>query len=141
MEDRRPDPEALLRRARLEEQGRSRGTLKVFLGAAPGVGKTYAMLEEARKLSAQGIDVAVGYVEPHVRPETAALVLGLEIVPQREVEHSGLRLRELDLDAALHRKPAVLIVDELAHTNAPGSRHPKRWQDVDELLDAGISVY
>src|SRR5688572_25557423 len=141
MAEKRPDPDALLERVKLEEGREARGNLKIFLGASPGVGKTYAMLEEARRLSARGTDVALGYIEPHVRPETAALILGLDIVPPRIVEYRGLQLRELDLDACLHRKPQVLLVDELAHSNPPGSRHPKRWQDLEELLAGGIDVY
>jgi two-component system sensor histidine kinase KdpD len=115
--------------------------LKVFFGASPGVGKTYAMLESARARRAEGIDVVIGWVETHGRAETAALAEGLERVPPREVEYRGVRLPEFDLDAALTRKPQLLLLDELAHTNAPGSRHAKRWQDVEELLDAGIDVH
>jgi two-component system sensor histidine kinase KdpD len=140
MTDPRPDPDALLERARQEEGELTRGKLKVFLGAAPGVGKTYAMLETARARRREGLDVVVGWAETHGRKETAALLDGLEILPTREVEHRGVRLREFDLDLALRRKPALLLVDELAHTNAPGSRHSRRWQDVLELLDAGVSV-
>lgn len=136
----RPDPDALLTSLRKEEAAARRGTLKVFLGMAPGVGKTYAMLEEARKLRAAGRDVAIGYVETHGRAETDALAAGLPAVPRRPVIYRGLPLTELDLDAVLARRPAVALVDELAHTNAPGSRHPKRYQDVAELLDAGIDV-
>jgi len=139
--ERRPDPEALLERARAEEAKRARGRLKVFFGAAPGVGKTYAMLEAARELRATGVDVVVGYAETHGRAETEALVAGLEVVPPRRVEYHGATLRDFDLDAALGRHPTVILVDELAHTNAPGARHAKRWQDVVELLDAGIAVY
>ena len=141
MSEMRPDPDALLERVKLEEGRTARGKLKIFLGAAPGVGKTYAMLQEARRLSARETDVALGYIEPHVRPETAALILGLDIIPPKVVEYRGLQLRELDLDACLRRKPKVLLVDELAHSNPPGSRHPKRWQDVEELLAAGIDVF
>ena len=108
---------------------------------AAGVGKTYAMLEEARKRAAEGADVLVGYAEPHIRTETEALLLGMEILPYKIVEYRGAKLKEFDLDAALARRPAVVLVDELAHTNAPGMRHPKRWQDVAELLEAGINVY
>jgi two-component system sensor histidine kinase KdpD len=138
---RRPDPESLLARVKEEEARQARGKLKVFFGAAAGVGKTYAMLEEARERRAAAIDVVVGYVEPHGRPETEALLVGLEQIPPRFVEHRGTRLREFDLDAALARRPALVLVDELAHTNAAGSRHAKRWQDVRELLAAGIDVY
>jgi two-component system, OmpR family, sensor histidine kinase KdpD len=141
MSERRPDPDVLLERVRQEEARRTLGKLKVFFGAAAGVGKTYAMLEEARERKAAGVDVVVGYVEPHARPETLALLEDLEQLPARTVDHRGAALREFDLDAALARRPALILVDELAHTNAPGSRHAKRWQDVLELLAAGIDVY
>jgi two-component system sensor histidine kinase KdpD len=118
-----------------------RGRLKVFFGAAPGVGKTYAMLEQARAKRAAGVDVVIGWVETHRRAETAALAEGFERLPPREVEHRGIRLLEFDIDAALARRPGLLLLDELAHTNAPGSRHPKRWQDARELLEAGIDVW
>jgi two-component system sensor histidine kinase KdpD len=137
----RPDPDALLTRVREEQARQGRGKLKVFFGAAAGVGKTYAMLEAARAQQAAGVDVAIGWVETHGRAETEALLLGLERLPPRAVEYRGTTLREFDLDAALARRPALLLVDELAHTNAPGSRHAKRWQDVTELLAAGIDVY
>src|SRR5882724_916671 len=137
----RPDPEALLARVKAEEAHQRRGKLKIFLGAAAGVGKTYAMLEAAREQRADGVDVLVGYVETHGRAETDALLQGLEILPARMVDYRGTALREFDLDAALARRPALILVDELAHTNAPGLRHAKRWQDVVELLDAGINVY
>jgi two-component system sensor histidine kinase KdpD len=139
--ERRPDPDALLARVKQEEAARARGKLKLFFGAAAGVGKTFAMLEAARERRADGVDVVVGYVETHGRAETEALLEGLEILPPRAVPYRGTTLRELDLDAALARRPALILVDELAHTNAPGSRHAKRWQDVVELLDAGIDVY
>lgn len=141
--ERRPDPEALLALANREEAAArgGRGRLKVYFGMAPGVGKTYAMLEEAQTLRAEGLDVAVGIVETHGRGETEALLTGLEVLPRRAGEHRGVRLEEFDLDAALARRPAVLLVDELAHSNVPGSRHPKRWQDVDELLAAGLDVH
>src|SRR5262249_49239957 len=134
---RRPSPDAMLARAAREERRR----LKVFVGAAPGVGKTYAMLQAARERQRQGADVVVGAVETHGRPETQALLEGLEIVARRRLEYRGQTLSEMDLDTILARRPALVIVDELAHTNAPGSRHPKRFQDVEELLDAGIDVY
>jgi two-component system sensor histidine kinase KdpD len=133
----RPDPDALLAAFQRESAGR----LKVFLGAAPGVGKTYAMLQNARRLKNEGVDVVIGLVETHGRAETSALVEGLEILPRRNIEYHGRTLEEFDLDAALARKPKLIVVDELAHTNAPDSRHPKRWQDVQELLDAGIGVW
>ena len=137
----RPDPDALL--ARLDEQRAraARGQLKVFFGASPGVGKTFAMLVAAQRMREHGEDVVVGIVETHGRADTERLVAGLEVLPRRKVEYRGRMLEELDLDAALARQPAVLLVDELAHTNAPGCRHPKRYQDVLELLAAGIDVY
>jgi len=137
----RPDPEVLLARAKDEEARKTRGRLKLFFGAAAGVGKTYAMLEAARELEADGVDVVVGYVETHGRAETEALLDGLEILPPRLVPYRGTTLKEFDLDAALVRRPTVILVDELAHSNTEGSRHAKRWQDVLELLDAGINAY
>jgi two-component system sensor histidine kinase KdpD len=134
----RPSPDALLEAARREE--RTRGRLKVFLGAAPGVGKTYEMLTIGRARLKAGIDVVIGVVETHGRAETEALLDGLETIPRRSVPYHGTVLQEMDLDALLARRPALALVDELAHTNAPGSRHPKRYQDVEELLDAGIDV-
>ena len=134
---RRPDPDALL--AIAGDEGRGRLTL--FLGAAPGVGKTYAMLSRARRLKAEGVDIVVGLVETHGRAETASLLDGLEVLPRRAIEHRGRTIEEFDLDATLARRPRIVIVDELAHTNAPGSRHPKRYQDVEELVAAGIDVW
>jgi two-component system sensor histidine kinase KdpD len=136
-EPRRPSPQALLRAATRAEQTRFR----VFVGAAPGVGKTYAMLEAARERQREGVDVVVGVVETHGRAETQALLEGLEVVAKKRVDYRGQVLEEMDLDAILARRPAIVLVDELAHTNAPGSRHPKRYSDVEELLDAGIEVY
>jgi two-component system sensor histidine kinase KdpD len=133
----RPSPDALLEAAQKE----SRGKLKIFLGAAPGVGKTYAMLTAARRRQAEGVDVVIGVVETHGRAETEAQMAGLGAVPRRTVEYKGRTLGEMDLDAILARRPALVLVDELAHTNAPASRHSKRYQDVDELLGAGIDVY
>ncbi|NTU83411.1 MAG: sensor histidine kinase KdpD, partial [Chloroflexales bacterium] len=137
----RPDPDALLARMHAEAAARSRGRLTVFFGAAPGVGKTYAMLEAARARAAEGVDVVAGVVETHGRHETQALLDGLEALPLQEVIYHGITLRELELDAALARRPQLILVDELAHTNAPGVRHPKRWQDVQELLATGVDVY
>ncbi|MCC7536732.1 MAG: DUF4118 domain-containing protein [Deltaproteobacteria bacterium] len=134
---RRPSPEALLPVAKRAERSR----LRVFMGAAPGVGKTYAMLEAARERQRAGVDVVVGVVETHGRAETEALLAGLEIVPKRAIEYRGRTLHEMDLDAILARRPQIVLVDELAHTNVEGSRHPKRWSDVEELLEAGIDVY
>lgn len=139
--DTRPDPDALLAKLEADEVRALRGKLKIFFGASPGVGKTYAMLVAARQLRTQGVDVVVGVVETHGRSETAALVQGLEILPPKDIEYKNRVLKEFDLDAALARKPGLLLVDELAHSNAPGSRHPKRWQDVEELITAGIDVY
>ncbi|WP_201829390.1 sensor histidine kinase [Microvirga zambiensis] len=135
--DLRPSPDALLHAARRE----GRGHLKVFLGAAPGVGKTYEMLTEAAAKRREGVDVVVGIVETHGRRETQALLEGLELVPRRVLDYKGHRLEEMDLDAILKRRPALALVDELAHTNAEGSRHPKRYMDVEELLAAGIDVF
>ena len=138
----RPDPDALLRQVEQEQkQERSHGKLKIFFGYAAGVGKTYAMLEAAHAAKRNGMDVVIGYIEPHTRPETMALVDGLEQLPLREVRHKGVLLRDFDLDAALKRAPQLILVDELAHTNAEGSRHEKRFQDVKELLRSGIDVY
>ncbi len=140
MADQRPDPEALL--ARLRAEGNAcRGRLKLFFGMCAGVGKTYAMLTEAYEKQCAGTDVVAGYVETHGRTETEALLAGLPVLPPKWVEYRGVRVREFDLDAALARRPALILVDELAHTNTVGSRHAKRWQDVAELLDAGINVY
>lgn len=141
MADERPDPDRLLARVQAEESRSTRGTLKIFFGYAAGVGKTYAMLEAARREKAEGVDVVVGYVEPHGRVETEALLSGLEALPTRSLDYQNVTLREFDLDAALSRRPKLLLVDEIAHTNAPGSRHAKRWQDVEELLAAGIDVW
>lgn len=137
------DPDAILKQvSELEsEEGETRGKLKIFFGYAAGVGKTYAMLEEAHDAVKRGLDVVVGYVEPHTRAETTALVSGLEYLPPKDVEHRGITLKEFDLDAALERHPQIILVDELAHTNAPGCRHKKRFQDIEELLRAGISVF
>lgn len=117
------------------------GVLKIFFGYAAGVGKTYAMLEAAHQAQKEGIDVVAGYIEPHARPDTLALLEGLETLPPAAINYRGIRLREFDLDLALQRKPQLILVDELAHTNARGSRHTKRYQDVEELLRAGIHVY
>lgn len=141
----RPTPEQMLARVKSEGEfdrpAAARGRLKLFFGYAAGVGKTYAMLQSAQALAKEGKDVVVGYVEPHGRPETEALLKGLESVPTLTVPYRGTRLNEFDLDAALGRKPEIILVDELAHTNPPGARHAKRWQDVEELLAAGIDVY
>jgi two-component system sensor histidine kinase KdpD len=141
MSDTRPDPAALLSLANREAASARRGRLKVFFGMAPGVGKTYAMLAAAQRLAGQGHDVVIGIVETHGRTETEQQILGLDVLPRRRVEYRGAALNEFDLDAAIARRPELLVIDELAHTNAPGSRHEKRWQDVRACLDAGINVY
>ena len=141
MNEERPDPDQLLERLQREEARASRGRLKIFFGASAGVGKTYAMLSAGQTLRREGGEVVAGIIETHGRAETEALLAGLEILPPRHVPYEGRQLREFDLDGALRRRPAVILVDELAHENLPGSRHPKRWQDVEELLDAGIDVY
>src|SRR5438309_2610626 len=140
-EPERPDPDALLAQLKREEAKSSRGKLKIFFGMSPGVGKTYAMLQAARQKQAEGCEVVVGIVETHGRKETEALREGMPIMPRPQIEYRGTTLTEMDLDAILTWHPDLAIVDELAHTNAPGSRHPKRYQDVLELLDAGINVY
>jgi two-component system sensor histidine kinase KdpD len=137
----RRDPDQLLAAIQVEEQLAARGKLLVFLGYAAGVGKTFAMLQAAQQRQAEGVDVVVGYVETHGRAETDALLAGLEIIPRRAVVYRSAALSEMDVDALLARQPALALVDELAHSNAPGSRHPKRFQDVDDLLAAGIDVY
>ena len=141
MNQKRPDPDALLKRVQVEEARQLEGKLKIFFGANPGVGKTYAMLEAAHEQRRDGVDVVVGVVETHGRAETEVLLKGLEVVPRRAVDYRGTVLQEFDLDAALARRPTIILMDELAHTNAPGMRHAKRWQDVQELLKAGITVY
>jgi two-component system sensor histidine kinase KdpD len=137
----RPDPDRLLRQVQEAERAKHRARLRIFFGFAPGVGKTYRMLQVAREARDHGVDVVVGIVETHKRKETMTLLEGFPSIPRRQIPYRGHTLEELDLDAALVRKPKLLLVDELAHTNAPGSRHAKRWQDVLELLDAGIDVY
>ncbi len=141
MTDQRPDPDKLLEKVQRAEARVGTGRLKIFFGACAGVGKTYAMLTEAREVLAEGVDVVVGVVETHRRADTEALVDGLPTIPQRRVEYRDAVLHELDIDAVLARKPELVLVDELAHNNAPGSRHPKRWQDIKELLAVGIDVY
>ncbi|QPK64291.1 sensor histidine kinase KdpD [Methylomonas sp. LL1] len=141
MNDQRPNPDQLLARVEREQAKAKRGRLKIFFGAAAGVGKSYAMLLAARERRAENVDVVVGLVETHGRKETQALLNGLEVLPTRKIDYKGTVLHEFDLDAALNRRPGIMLVDELAHTNAPGSRHPKRWQDIHELLEAGIDVY
>ncbi|MCQ5385695.1 DUF4118 domain-containing protein [Hungatella hathewayi] len=145
--DKKRDPEKILQEIKEQEEEleetdiKRRGKLKIFFGYAAGVGKTYAMLDTAGEAKAAGADVVAGYIEPHARPDTIALLEGLEVLPPKLIDHKGIKLREFDLDAALWRKPEILLVDELAHTNAEGCRHRKRFQDIQELLDAGIDVY
>ena len=141
MNNQRTNPDEILEQIRKETKTQQRGKLKIFFGYAAGVGKTYSMLEAARVQAIANVDIVLGYVEHHARPETEALTLGMELLPLKQIEYKGIKLKEFDLDAALNRKPVVMVVDELAHTNAPGMRHTKRWQDVDELLEAGINVY
>ena len=141
MDETRQSPEQFLREIEEEEHTQKRGHLKIFFGYAAGVGKTYAMLKAAHAAKHRGVDVTAGYIEPHARPKTRALLEGLECLPNLAVEHSGISLSEFDLDAALTRKPQLILVDELAHTNAPVCRHSKRYQDIEELLCAGIDVY
>lgn len=141
MEEIRANPDLLLEQIKQQTEQQRRGQLKIFFGYAAGVGKTYAMLQAAGIASQCGIDFVAGYIEPHTRPDTMALLEGMEQLPQKEIRHNGIVLREFDLDAALARRPALVLVDELAHTNAPGCRHTKRYQDVAELLSAGIDVY
>ena len=140
-EPERPDPDELLARMKRDETAAARGKLKIFFGMSPGVGKTYAMLQAAQQKLQQGCEVVVGIVETHGRKETEALLEGMPIMPRTQIEYRGTTLQEMDLDAILTWHPGLAVVDELAHTNAPGSRHPKRYQDVLELLDAGIDVY
>ena len=141
MNGQRPNPDDLLASVHAEEANSRRGKLRIFFGYAAGVGKTYAMLEAAQRERSAGVDVVVGYVEPHGRAETEALLAGLEAIPPHEIPYRGVALSEFDLDAALARGPKLILVDELAHTNAEGSRHAKRWQDVEELLEGGIDVW
>src|SRR6201997_999359 len=137
--EQRPSPEALLEAAKREQGGG--GRLKIFVGAAPGVGKTYEMLQSAHARLKAGADIVVGFVETHGRAETEALLRGLELIPRKRIEYRDQILEEMDLDAVIARKPQIALVDELAHTNAPGCRHPKRYLDVEELLSRGIDVY
>ncbi|MCR2032492.1 sensor histidine kinase [Anaerofustis stercorihominis] len=137
----RPDPNKILEKIKTEKKDSNCGKLKIFFGYAAGVGKTYSMLEAAHKAFDNGNDVVIGYIEPHARPETMALTNGIESLDNKKIEYNGIILKEFDLDAALKRNPEIILVDELAHTNAMGSRHVKRYQDIEELLNAGINVY
>jgi two-component system sensor histidine kinase KdpD len=137
----RPDPDTLLQLLKKEEEKEKRGKLKIFFGMCAGVGKTYDMLRDAHAEISKGVDVAIGYIETHKRIETEALLAGLPVIPRKTIEYKGTILEEMDLDGIISRKPQLVLVDELAHTNVPGSRHTKRFQDVLELLDNGIDVF
>jgi len=141
LNDNRPDPDELLASLVNEEEKSKRGKLKIFFGMCAGVGKTYTMLQTAQAEKLKGNEIIVGYVETHNRKETAELVEGFEIIPRKTYEYKSRPVQEMDLDAIIARKPQVVLVDELAHTNAPGSRHAKRYQDVQEILENGINVY
>src|SRR5664279_2505932 len=141
LSDDRPDPDELLASLKLNEEKSKKGKLKIFFGMCAGVGKTYTMLETAHAEKAKGCDIIIGYVETHKRKETAELVKGFEIIPRRTYQYKSTSVEEMDLDAIIARKPQIVLVDELAHTNAPGSRHAKRYQDVLEILDNGINVF
>jgi two-component system sensor histidine kinase KdpD len=138
----RPTPEEMLERLRDRREGFGRGRHRIYLGMAPGVGKTYAALQELHRLKSEGIDVVVGYVETYGRPKTAALLAGLEVIPRKRCEYKGVIVEEMDVDAVLQRRPLVVLVDKLAHTNVPGcGRHEKRWQDATYLQEQGINVF
>ena len=137
----RPDPDVLLHALEEEEKQAAKAKLKIFFGMCAGVGKTYDMLKSAHEVKAKGTDVVIGIVETHQREETEALLAGLPTIPRKKIEYKGTTVEEMDLDAIIARKPRLVLVDELAHTNAPGSRHTKRYQDVLELIDNGIDVY
>ena len=141
MDIQRPDPDRRIKAKQEDGAEKVQGKLKIFFGYSAGVGKTYAMLEAAHQARTKGMDVVAGYIEPYDRPQTSALLCGLEQLPVRQIRHGQMVLREFDLDAALNRKPQLILVDELAHTNAEGCRHTKRYQDVQELLRSGINVY
>jgi two-component system sensor histidine kinase KdpD len=139
--EQRPDPDLLLAKVKQQEAEAHRGRLRIYFGSSAGVGKTYAMLVAARKLKSEGRDVVIGIVETHGRSETAALIGDLDLLPPKAILYRGKELSEFDLDAALLRHPSLILVDELAHSNVQGARHPKRWQDIEELLDAGVDVF
>ena len=140
-EENRPDPDTLLRDLKKEEERSRKAKLKIFFGMCAGAGKTYDMLKAAHEAKSKGTDVIIGYVETHQRRETEALLEGLSVLPRKKVEYRGTMLEEFDIDTVLERRPKLVLVDELAHTNAPGSRHAKRYQDIMELLDNGIDVF
>lgn len=139
-EEQRPDPNAILQKIKKQEERETRGQLRIYLGAAPGVGKTYAMLQEGRRRKKRGTDVVVGFAETYGRPLTIEALEGLEVIPRKKIEYRGVVLEEMDTAAIIARRPQVALVDELAHTNAPGSKHEKRWEDVEEIVAAGITV-
>src|SRR3954468_20843870 len=141
MDNYRPDPDDLLAAVQKDEDRQHRGKLKIFFGMAAGVGKTYAMLDNARQRQVEGVDVVIGYIETHKRAETDALLTGLEVIPRQKLEYHGTVFEEMDTDAIIARKPKLVLVDELAHTNVSGARHVKRYQDVIELLEYGFNVY
>src|SRR5271157_4438851 len=141
LDENRPDPDELLASLTKEEEKSKRGKLKIFFGMCAGVGKTYTMLETAKAEKLKGSDIVIGYVETHNRKETTELTNGLELIPRRTYNYKNTTIREMDLDAIIARKPEIVLVDELAHTNAPGSRHTKRYHDVQEILENGINVY
>src|SRR5579883_534333 len=136
----RPTAEEMLERVRLTERSQSRAWLRIYLGYAPGVGKTYAMLHEGRRRKQRGTDVVVGFVETYNRPLTVEVIGDLEVIPRRKINYQGVMVEEMDVDAILARRPQVVLIDELAHTNIPGSRHEKRYQDVLQIREAGINV-
>ena len=141
VEDERTCPDELLKIVNQQEDSKNRGHLKIFFGYAAGVGKTYSMLKAAHAAKQRGIDVVAGFIEPHDRPRTTALLNGLEQLPVKRISHNNIILGEFDIDGAIVRHPELILVDELAHTNADGCRHAKRYQDIQELLNAGIDVY
>src|ERR1700722_9017042 len=141
MEDDKPNPDELLRAVQKEEKQKELGRLKIFFGMAAGVGKTYAMLQEAQQKNKEGVNVVIGTVNTHGRKETEALIAGLPVIPEKWVRYKDTAFEEMDVEAIIQAKPSLVLVDELAHTNVPGSKHPKRWQDVIEILDSGIDVY
>ena len=141
MSDERPNPDQLLARIERDNAKAKRGRLKIFFGAMAGVGKTCAMLRAAHERSAENIDIVIGIIETHGREETKELVNDLEVLPLKHLDYKGKVLYEFDIDTAIKRRPNIIVIDELAHSNVPGSRHPKRWQDINELLELGINVY
>ncbi|MBO5524529.1 MAG: histidine kinase, partial [Roseburia sp.] len=141
MNDLERNPDAYLKMIEQEEQRDNKGKLKIFFGYAAGVGKTYAMLSAAKKEQKAGADIVIGYLEPHARPDTRKMAEGLEALPVREMRVGKITVKEMDIDAVLKRSPKIVLIDEMAHTNADGCRHPKRYQDIQEILNAGIDVY